>query len=548
MIFCLLLISISLYSQDLPDSLKKKIDDVFSFYNAATPGAVVAITRNDTIIYTKGYGNANLEYNIPIEPSTIFHVASVSKQFTAYSLVLLARAGRINLEDDIRKYLTWFPDLHEKITIRNLLNHTSGIRDQWQLMAIAGTRIDDVIKQEHIVRMLGQQKDLNFKPGAMYLYCNSGYTMCAEIVKAVTGKTLRQFADSAIFKPLGMTNTHFHDNYQEIVKGRAYSYFGGPISYNNSILSYSNAGATSLFTTAPDLAKWLMNLYSPKVGDQTDINTLATKGILNSGKEINYALGISVDNYKGWLNYSHSGGDAGFRTYVMSFPELKMGFVVLANVANADPVGRTRRVADIFIKERTTAPVTPAAKIDSSLSIFPDSLNWKKFLGDYISEEGIQMKLGVDKTMMYYQMANKVLLVKGANDSLIDAGNPKVVLYPYISRKDSLLYVNNGSNEYRFIKYQPTRQYSDEELQAYVGNYYSDELNSNYKIVLRDHRLYFTNSKYDDAKLTLLGTDHLQNNEYWWMGHVKMIRNKKGVITGFEVNDGRIMHLKFIKR
>jgi CubicO group peptidase (beta-lactamase class C family) len=547
-VLCLMATTMQVFSQEIPDSVKKKIDDVFASYNSNTPGAVVAVTRNDSVIYTKGYGQANLEYSVPIEPATVFHVASVSKQFTAYSLVLLARAGRINLDDDIRKYLTWFPDMKEKITIRNLLNHTSGIRDQWQLMAISGTRLDDVIKQDHIVKMLGQQKELNFKPGEMYIYCNSGYTMCAEIVKAVTGKTLRQFADSAIFKPLGMSNTHFHDDYQEVVKGRAYSYYRSSIIFRNSVLSYSNAGATSLFTTAPDLGKWLMNLYSPKVGDQKDIDQLVTKGKLNSGKEISYALGISVGDYKGWKNYSHSGGDAGYRTYVMSFPELRMGFVVLANIGDADPVGKTMKVVDMFLKEKPGTPVTAAKKLDSSLSILPDSAAWKKYAGNYISQEGIRVKLSMNKGMMFYTVGPTILLVKGAKDSLLDASNPSVKLFPYIKNSDTLMYVNNGSNEYLFQKYQPLIKYTDEELAGYVGTYYSDELNCNYNIVLREHQLYFTNSKYNDTKLTLLGVDDLVNDEYWWMSHVKIIRGKKGKVAAFEVNDGRIMHLKFIKR
>src|SRR5581483_10720470 len=183
---------------------------------------------------------------------TIFHMASISKQFTAYSIVLLARQGKLNLDDDIRKYLKWFPDLHHKITIRNLLNHTSGIRDQWQLLAIAGTRLDDVITEEQIIKILSKQQALNFNPGDEWNYCNSGFTMLGEIVKSVTGKTLRQFTDSAIFKPLGMTSTHFHDNYTEIEKGRAYSYDREKDHFANAVLSYSNAGATSLFTNIPD--------------------------------------------------------------------------------------------------------------------------------------------------------------------------------------------------------------------------------------------------------------------------------------------------------
>src|SRR5882762_3288440 len=204
-------------AQGVPDSIGKKIDDLFSYLNKPnSPGCAIGIVRNDSLIYAKGYGMANLEYSIPISPETIFHMASVSKQFTAYSIVLLARQGKLNLDDDIHKYLPWFPDLKEKITIRHLLNHTSGIRDQWQLLAIAGTRLDDVITQDQIIKILSKQQALNFKPGEEYSYSNSGFTMLAEIVRAVSGKSLRKFTDSAVFKPLGMNNTHFHDDYTEI--------------------------------------------------------------------------------------------------------------------------------------------------------------------------------------------------------------------------------------------------------------------------------------------------------------------------------------------
>ncbi|MEP7319802.1 MAG: serine hydrolase domain-containing protein, partial [Panacibacter sp.] len=187
-------------AQTLPDSITKKIDSLFIKWNMfVSPGCSIGIVRNDSLIYAKGYGIANLEYTIPIQPQTIFHMASVSKQFTAWSIVLLARQGKLQLDDDIHKYLPWFPDVKEKITILDLLNHTSGIRDQWQLLAISGTRLDDVITQDQIVKILGKQQALNFKPGDKYSYSNSGFTMLAEIVKSVTGQSLRKFTDSAIF-------------------------------------------------------------------------------------------------------------------------------------------------------------------------------------------------------------------------------------------------------------------------------------------------------------------------------------------------------------
>ena len=229
------------HSQALPDSITKKIDNLFKKWdNHNSPGCAIGIIRNDSLIYAKGYGMANLEYGIPITPETIFHIASVSKQFTAFAIVLLAKQGKLNLDDDIRKYLLWFPDLKVKITIRNLLNHTSGIRDLYNLLAISGTRLEDVITQEQIIKMLGRQQTLDFIPGQQFNYSNSGFLLAAEIVKSVTGQTLRQFTDSAIFKPLGMNNTHFHDDYREIVKGRSYSYEStDSLHYSNSILNYS---------------------------------------------------------------------------------------------------------------------------------------------------------------------------------------------------------------------------------------------------------------------------------------------------------------------
>jgi CubicO group peptidase (beta-lactamase class C family) len=178
------------FAQSLPDSTITKINKLFTQWdNGNSPGCAVVIVRNDSILFAKGYGMANLEYSIPIQPQTIFHMASISKQFTAFAIVLLAKQGKLQLDDDIHKYLSWFPDLKEKITIRNLLNHTSGIRDQWQLLAISGTRLDDVITQDHIIKILGKQQALNFKPGEQYSYSNSGFTMLAEIVRNVTGQS-----------------------------------------------------------------------------------------------------------------------------------------------------------------------------------------------------------------------------------------------------------------------------------------------------------------------------------------------------------------------
>jgi CubicO group peptidase (beta-lactamase class C family) len=537
-------------SQSLPDSVVKKIDSLFTKWNNEnSPGCTVGIVRNDSLIYAKGYGMANLEYGIPNTPQTIFHMASVSKQFTAYSIVLLARQGKLNLDDDIHKYLTWFPDLKEKITIRNLLNHTSGVRDQWQLLTISGTRLDDVIKQDHIVKILSKQQALNFKPGDQYNYSNSGFTMLAEIVKSVTGQSLRKFTDSVIFKPLGMNNTHFHDDYTEIVKNRSYSYNRTDANhFANSILSYSNAGATSLFTNINDISKWIMNFYNHKVGDQKDIEQLTEKGKLNNGKEINYALGISVDTYKGWRQFSHGGGDAGYRTFITVFPDLKMGFIVFSNVGDFDAGGKAYEIADLFIKD-TMQKKSEALKDkkDSTAAILKDTIAVQKFLGNYISEDGLQASFDIKQGKLYNHVYGQTfLLVKEQKDTFSIFNMPDIKIIFSVKGTDTNAVAITPDQTYHLKKFIKDTSQPDQLLKAYVGVYYCPELDCKYGIVLKNHRLVLTNNKYDDAELTLIGNDHLVN-DFWWMNHLMIKRNDKNQIKGFEVNSGRIMHLLFNK-
>ena len=544
----LIFFSYEISAQTLPDSAIKRIDSLFSRWNNPnSPGCAIGIIRNDSIIYAKGYGMANLEYAIPNSPETIFHMASVSKQFTAYCILLLAKQGRLNLEDDIHKYLPWVPDFKEKITVRQLLNHTSGIRDQWQLLAISGTRLDDVITQDQIIKILSKQKELNSKPGERYNYSNSGFTMLSEIVKSVSGKTLRQFADSAIFIPLGMKNTHVHDDYTEIVKNRAYSYQRKNGSqFSNSVLSYSNSGATSLFTNINDLSKWVMNFYNPIVGDAKLIEQLTEKGKLNNGKEINYALGIIVNQYKGWKQYTHNGSDAGYRTYLSVFPELKTGIIVFSNLGDFD-FSKINAMVDLLIKENSSvkeALKKPVA--DSSMSVLKDAISVQKYLGNYINDEGSQLTFALVNDRLIYRLGveTKILVPKG-KEAFVNLDEPPFACNFSITGKDTMVNITTPDRSYTMKKFNNIPK-TDDQLKKYTGTFYCPELDCNYGIILKDHALYLTNPKYNDIKISMRGDDHLDTG-YWWMNHLLILRNNKSEISGFEVNSGRVIHLKFIK-
>ena len=332
---------------------EKQIDQLFTpWNNLNTPGAAVAVEKDGKVIFKKGYGSAELEYNIPITPQTVFHIASVSKQFTCFSILLLEKEGKLSINDDIRKYIPEVPDFGKVITLNHLMHHMSGLRDQWELLAMAGWRLDDNITKDHILRLVSRQKELNFNPGDEYVYCNTGFTLLAEVVARVSGQSFPEFTRTHIFEPLRMTNTLFYDNCEKLVKNRAYSFYEDSTGFKKSNLNYSNVGATSLFTTAEDLCQWSRNFENPVVGDKDIINRMNIRGVLNKGDTITYAMGQDISKYKGLKLIAHGGADAGYRSFLGRFPDQKFSVNVLSNLASFDPGGMALKIADIYLKDK----------------------------------------------------------------------------------------------------------------------------------------------------------------------------------------------------
>ncbi|HTH57807.1 MAG TPA: serine hydrolase domain-containing protein [Cyclobacteriaceae bacterium] len=320
--------------------------------DGVTPGVSVAVARDGKVVYSNGFGYADIEQEAKVTPQTIFHIASVSKQFTAFAIAMLANQGKLSVNDDIRKYLPELHDFGTPITINHLIHHTSGLRDQWNLLAIAGWRLDDVITQKQIMRVISRQRDLNFKPGDEEMYCNTGYTLMAEIVERVSGKSFPQWAQENIFVPLGMKNTLVYNDHEKIVKGRAYSYNQAADGFRKSVLSYANDGATSLFTTPEDLCQWAMNFENIKVGNPKVMDMMNQRFVLNRGDTINYAFGQVMEKYKGLRAISHGGGDAGYRTFLLRFPEQHFSVVVFSNLGSFNPAGLCYQIADIYLADQ----------------------------------------------------------------------------------------------------------------------------------------------------------------------------------------------------
>ncbi len=375
-------------------TIEAKVDQLFAEWNQRdSPGAALAVTRDGEVIYKQGYGMANLEYDIPITTTTIFDIASVSKQFAGFAIATLSHEGKLSIDDDIRTHLPDMPDFGNAITIRHLLHHTSGLRDWVQSLVIAGVGMEDVISFKHILKMARHQKALNFEPGREFLYSNTGYNLLAEIVETVTGDSFREWTDTHIFKPLAMTNTHFHDDHQMVLKNRAYSYQAAENGrFKHAVNNTTALGSSSLYSTVADLAKWILNFENTHIGEQIVIEQMHQRGVLNNGERIGYAFGLNISEYRALKTVGHSGSWRGFRSHLMHFPDQKFGVVILCNLDTFNPLNLAEKVADLYLEDvlapaKASEPdkAEESAEETKSEPLTPKQL--AEFEGHYYSEE-----------------------------------------------------------------------------------------------------------------------------------------------------------------
>ncbi len=403
-------------SAALADKKKDEVDRLFSQWDKPdTPGCGLAIIKDGKMIYERGYGSANLEYGIPIKPNSVFYVGSDSKQFVAMSIAILAKDGKLSLDDDVRKSIPELPDYGTPITIRNLIHHTSGLRDYLTLLDIAGIDFG-AFHEEDVLELIARQKELNFKPGEECLYSNSGYFLLGIIVKRASGKTLRQFTEEKIFMPLGMKDSHFHDDYTQLIKNRAWGYFpAGRGGYRNFISTFDCVGSGGLYTTVEDLFLWDQNFYHCRVGGKELISLMETPGELNNGKKLDYAFGLVVGSYKGLKTVSHAGALGGFKACMVRFPEQSFSVICLSNLSSFDPTKLSFQVADIYLANTFKEEKKQALK-EKFINLpeekpkekwAPPQKQLEEYQGEYFSEElQVTFKLASKEGKLYFVHRN----------------------------------------------------------------------------------------------------------------------------------------------
>lgn len=558
-ILALLLLSVTTLSAHGAETgaaaqLSTQVDAVFAAYDSTvTPGCALAVIQNGEVAYKRGYGMADLDHDVPITPASPFHVASVSKQFTAAAILLLAADGKLALDDEVRKYVPEVPDFGKPITLRQLVHHTGGLRDQWDLLDLAGWRYSlDLITDEDVLSVVSRQKGLNFPPGERHLYCNTGYTLLAQVVKRVSGQSFREFTDARIFRPLGMASTHFRDDHAEIVKHQAIGYEpaeGGSSTYRLSVTNFDTVGATSLLTTAEDLARWDRNFYDPRVGGEGLLRQMLETGTLNSGKKLEYAGGLVVGEYRGLKTVEHGGADAGYRANLLRFPEQRFSVAILCNLASANPTELSRKVADLYLAKdlRPAGPADgdAAGAEPAAVPLAPERL--ASFAGLYWSAEdetSLRVVLEDGKLFAAPSPSQRFEMRPASETSFRLVGAPVELRAETRAegRPSFALVTAEGETRRTYAPVQEVKPTATE-LAAFAGNYRSAEIDPVYRIDLEEGRLVLKRLKAKPDVLEPLFDGTFRGS----VGVLRFQRSAKGKPTGFTLGTGRIRNMVFEK-
>jgi CubicO group peptidase (beta-lactamase class C family) len=333
----------------VPDSASRWIDSIFAPYaSQQSPGCAVGVTRGGSLVFSRGYGMADLEHDTPITPTTRFYIASLSKQFTAMAIVLLAQDHRLSLDDSIQKWVPEVPSFGATITLRELLNHTSGLRDYFTLLALSGWPSDGPLTEKAFLDLVARQRSLNFAPGDEFLYSNTGYTLLSIVVHRASGETLRDFARARIFDPLGMWSTEFRDDHTQLIPQRALGYQPSGGTYKISQPEFDVVGDGGVYSTIDDLAKWDANFRSGKVGGKAGIAMLQAPGHLNDGQAIPYGFALTLGQLHGVKTVSHYGAYGGYRSTLLRFPDKDLSVITLCNTAAA-PSTLAEHVGEVLL-------------------------------------------------------------------------------------------------------------------------------------------------------------------------------------------------------
>lgn len=512
---------------------ERAFDKVAKAVAMPAPGCAVGVSLNGESVFEKAFGLAEMEHNVANTPQTIFESGSVAKQFTAAALVLLQQEGKLSIDDSVKKYIPELPDYGSPLTIRHMLNHTSGMRDWFAVRTLSGDGAGQhIVTQQMIFDTAVRQKGLDFKPGAEYSYSNSGYQVAAMIVERVSKQKFADFVIERLLKPTGMQNSSYRDDFQRIVPGRAQAYSKsgeGPWRLNMPMMTGHGGGG--MLTTVGDWLKWNAMLDA-KTWNAGLVDALETQGVLHNGHKISYALGLTHGSYKGQRNISHGGATAGYRTVLVRFPDRKVSIAVLCNGTAPDANGIAYSIADEVFE--LPAEPSPAANSESSPIQQPE-----KYVGLWKNERNrTAARISINNGELRFGNTP----IRSMPDGSVMAGANKLTFSNDSNGKPIFFDATANNDTIRFTatsEWQPTA----DDLGAFAGEWYSDDAEAKVKFVVEGTNVFLALKNSPRIALRPLYKDCFTGSgQLVWFD-----RDASGKVTGMHVGEARIRDMPFVR-
>lgn len=509
------------------------------YYQKNNPGVALAIIEQGKTIYSGERGLSNMEYDIAITDSTAFHIASVSKQFTAYLAVLLEKEGKLSLNDDIRKYLPELKGLPYKITLRQLANHTHGLPNLYELAQLKGIEPGDKMMHREIVHMLLHIKEINFKPGKKYEYNNTGFVLLAEIIERISGKPFQELLKDKIFAPLQMTNSLAVNTSSLIIKNKAYSYRLKNGKYENYAFNMMANGSSGISTTINDLSKWAITMQYPSAENKEILDEMLQPTVLNSGETIRYGLGQESKTYKGLELVFHGGGDAGYRSYIVTVPKYKFSVVILGNNNDFKPFQLVYEIIDLFLKEHEKENPLPQKTTYTTQELKP-------FEGTYEMFPGSLFTIIAESNSLYYQAfgTETKMLLPIIGDGVF--ANPNLpISYFSFDKNGCHFHIADFSYSSKKVNVSPPKT-NELNLSEFVGIYRNEEFNTEYELVIKNNELVARHSFNDDILLHPLTKNSFYSDEGFF-GKLSFLKNKQSKVIRFSLSGQNVNNIIFTK-
>ena len=530
------------------DEKSDAIDKIYKEWDSThSPGASVAVFQDGKMVFARGYGMANLEHGITLKPNSVFRIASTSKQFTAACIAILSLRGKLDLDAGVREYIPELSEIYQPVTVRHMVHHTSGIRDYLALQRLRGIGDDEYYTADDVLDVLTRQKALNFPAGEQYLYSNSGYFLLGVVVERVSGKNMADYARENIFEPLGMKNTHFHNDCSVVVPNRATGYGSddqGEFYIEETILDIIGDGG--IFTTVEDMFLWDRNFYDNKL-DYGLIDLILTAGVLNSGEEIDYAFALRHGNYRGLKTVAHGGAFVGFRAQMMRFPEQHFTVVCFCNYSSLSVNNLCQRVADVYLSDviqaRADTGVTEETSTAEKVYVTLPDARLKELAGHYRSGDG-------DRICELRPLEDGILWVDAGDEIEMKPisenefyGTFYGIDIEFLFDDSSFHLKISGRDRGQLHKFEPFAP-TPTQLAEYAGDYYSEELDVTYRIEVVDNELHTRARNVPDDPLRPALEDEFNLNA------LKLLfqRAEDGMVSGFTISAGRVKGILFEKK